>query len=253
MSSNLLASLRPLLVTLAVPAIACGGQEPSAPAPAAPAPAAEMPAAADTPAPQADAPATDAATGPAAPAAASMAAPPAPNAGDGSVGPEVPGQEGGEFHELHPPTDAAEALDLPSFSQLLGDGATVTISVGVEGATSGELAFQTIDGDGFARMLHVQRLEGGSASIVAPASYADPIYVSLAMPEGEFSKDPNAVGSAAGTPERKGAGMQVAGASEPIRLQGADVAVTIKVGETPDWLEGLAKQGIRPDGGQEAQ
>ncbi|RME27529.1 MAG: hypothetical protein D6798_04345 [Deltaproteobacteria bacterium] len=137
---------------------------------------------------------------PATPEPAADSVEPAPPAAEdaAAAGPPPEGAEEGEFHEVQPPDDAAEALDLPSFSQLIGDGPTVTITVDVEGASAGELAFQTIDDDGFAHMIHVQRLEGGTATIVAPAEFDEPVYVSLAMPEAEFSPDPHAVGSAAG-------------------------------------------------------
>lgn len=155
--------------------------------------------------------------------------------------------------EITPPSDIEEDLVLPSFSSLIGSGPAVTITVTIEGATQGELAFQSIGASGAASMLHVQPATGSTVAVKAPASYPDPIYVSITVPEDPTAGLDSEAGRAQGTPERRGAGMQVGGAEQPVTLAGDDVAVTVVAGKAPSWLEKLATQGIKEEGGERAR
>lgn len=130
--------------------------------------------------------------------------------------------------------------DLPSFADLIGSGPSVTITVNIAGATSGQIDFQTIeekDGNNYPKILHVEKFSNGKASVKAPANYDGDIYVSV----NSFSGDDGLSG---------GNDVQVGGAAEAVALGSNDLVVDVTIGDEPEWMQQFLAKMPPPAGGE---
>ncbi|GEM_PF-3476969 len=116
------------------------------------------------------------------------------------------------------------------FSKLMREGqATVTISGTIEGQTDVMVDFHimTTTGDHTdPKVIHTELVKGATFEIKAPPTHAQEIYVSAL-------KDKTGDGP---TPDD-----EEGFAALPIKLDGSDVAVTIKFGERPSWVDEVFK------------
>ena len=120
-----------------------------------------------------------------------------------------------------PPPDSSgppEPVAPPVFDT---SGDTITLTVTVTGGTTGQVDFMTLE-DGNPRALHVATFEGSKAfKVTAPAKLDAPIYVA-AM---NYS-------NGKGLSENDEHGHL----KDPIKLVGKDISLTVKMGETADWM-----------------
>ncbi len=116
------------------------------------------------------------------------------------------------------------------FSKLMREGqASVTINGTVEGASDVMVDFHilTTTGDTQApQVIHTELIKGNTFAITAPATHGQEIYVSAL-------KDVTGNGP---TPDD-----EEGFAALPIKLEGSDIAVTIKFGDRPGWADTVFK------------
>jgi hypothetical protein len=143
------------------------------------------------------------------PSGAPPAGPGAPAEGDPAAPP--PGGEAGT-----PPAAA------PGLASFIKDGKSIKLSGKLEGATKGTVDVQAVDPDNDKqpRLLESISVVDGTFSVDAPATFDGDIYLT-------------AIGEAAeGKPP-------LGGAAEPVKFEGKDVAVVIKLTDSPDWMKKL--------------
>ncbi len=152
--------------------------------------------------------------------------------------PGEPGQPGEP-----PPEDAGDGPkdfapnpeDLPSFADLIGEGESVTITITIEGTTSGQIDFHTLlekDGHTQPGVLHIERFSNSSTvSVEAPANYGESVYVAVHGFKSDGHLNPE-VGEVA-----------VGGAEEPLTIGSTDIELTIAIGSSPTWLDNTRPEG----------
>jgi hypothetical protein len=165
-------------------------------------------------------------------------APPQPTDGAPVAGPTMIGlsAESGSF--VNP-----EDLKFARF--ITPDQKTVTLTITVEGATAGQVDVTSLvekDGTTAPTVLHVESFTGGNPVVItAPANYADALYISAMVKVDKGGKDePPPSGPPTLDPK------QISGVTEPVRLEAKDLAVTVKMGSIPPWLDKLAGQARMP-------
>ncbi len=196
----------PLLVLLA-----CNEGEAPAAAEAPPAGVPEAPAPAPGPAPMI---AADAPPPPPADGASPTGVPPA----DGTAMPPLDGSP-------PPPNDPSAKPTPPGMSSLIVDGKTVTVSGKLVGHKTGQIDIQTVRKDGAVTepvLLEIVKVTDGTFSFKAPATFDRPLYLTAIVQVGA-------------TPSPQDLG----GASDPIKLEGKDVAVELTLSKDPAWLKKL--------------
>lgn len=154
----------------------------------------------------------------------------------GSPAPQV-----GEGTDGAPPAQAPRPR---AFSELTDGQPTIRLEGKVEGMTGGQVEFtvvETREEGARPRVLHLERVTDGTFSVLAPASYPEPIYVIATAFDADGKPIP---GQAA-----------AANLAEPIRLEGADQVIELKLGVTPplpflgSGEPGSAEPGFVPWGG----
>jgi hypothetical protein len=117
--------------------------------------------------------------------------------------------------------------DLPSFDDLIGSGQSITITVNVAGAESGQIDFQTIeekDGNTHPKILHVEKFSNGTVTVKAPANYEGDVYISANGFSGENGHS-------------GGNDVTVGGAAEAVALGSTDLVVEVSMDKEPEWMK----------------
>ena len=145
---------------------------------------------------------------------------------DGGVPPAAGGEgapptDGGSTQVPGDPTASGGTPN--NFERLIAGGPSITISGKVVGATKAQVDFtiaKVVDGKKMAEVLQVVPAPDGTFSVKAPAKYAEPIYVSAG------------VDLTANGPTKDDLG----GCTDaPIKLDGKDITLEIKVSADPAW------------------
>ena len=183
--------------------------------------------------------------------------PPNPNAPQELSGPTAPGTEGninnGPASGANNPPDQGAAVigsngtpkspvdlnnpasnavlpmyqQLPTFTDIITEGEEITLSVAVDGATNFDVEFVVQkDGDGrvFPKVIHKQTMVSSPFEITAPANYSDPVWLIV-------------------TADRTGDGPSsddlVAGTTEPLQFQEANISLSFTLTADEDFLTKL--------------
>lgn len=178
-----------------------------------------------------------------------VAPPPGEGPPPGGEAPPGPPSDGGSVPSLlgaNPETGTMVNPEDMKFSRFItGDQKTVKLTVTVEGASAGQIDVVTLsekDGVTAPTVLHLESFSGtGPVVITAPATYADPLYISAMVRVEKAGKD---TPPPSGPPPMDKSGL--GGIAEPVRLDGKDLSVTVKMGSVPKWLEKLQSQAEMP-------
>lgn len=131
------------------------------------------------------------------------------------------------------------------FSRFITPGEkTVSLTVHVEGGAAGMIDIVSLveqDGNTVPSVLHTEAFTGTTPLVItAPATYAEPLYISAMVRVDKAGKDaPPPSGPIKVDPKQ-------VGGLEPVKLEGKDLDLTIKMGTVPKWLEKLADQATIP-------
>lgn len=169
--------------------------------------------------------------------------PPGGEAGAEGVpaGEGAPPPEGGAAPGPFVPEPGAGGVTPPAppvgLSSLVKDGKTITITGKLVGATEAQVDVQTVRADGAKsspELLEIIKVTDGTFSIKAPATYDRPLYLTAQVHGPDGSKP-----------------SELAGAADPIKLEGKDISVEIKLTTGPEWLKKLpwGEGGMKPVGG----
>ena len=131
------------------------------------------------------------------------------------------------------------------FSRVIAPGEkTVSLTVHVEGGAAGRIDIVSLvqqDGNTVPSVLHTEAFTGTKPLVItAPATYAESLYLSAMVRVDKAGKDaPPPSGPIKVDPKQ-------VGGLEPVKLEGKDLDLTIKMGTVPKWLEKLSDQATMP-------